>query len=284
MIAPRTLQRYHLACQRFVFFVQSQGWQSALDWEQLDQQLCEYLERLWACGDSKSTAGYVLSGTQFLLEQRRIVPRAWGLLKVWNKLELPNRAPPMPPLVAAALVGRALYIGMPAFACIILVGFAAFLRTGELLNLHSAHVTVAPDLRSAVITLPSSKSAARTGHIECVVIDDPSAVALLARLLQRLPAGRLWTESSFVFRRCFLDACSAVQVGHLNLRPYSLRRGGATHFFQTRGSLDLSMERGRWSCVRTARVYLVEGLQELQKMQIPRATELALQRWAARAL
>ena len=52
------------------------------------------------------------------------------------------------------------------------------------------------------------------------------------------------------------------------LRPYSLRRGGATHWFR-HGSLDKLMLQGRWAVPKTAKVYINEGLAILAEIDVP---------------
>ena len=60
-----------------------------------------------------------------------------------------------------------------------------------------------------------------------------------------------------------------LNLTELALRPYSLRRGGATFFFQHHGSFDKLLLQGRWAAAKTARIYLNEGLAQLSEMQVP---------------
>ena len=45
-------------------------------------------------------------------------------------------------------------------------------------------------------------------------------------------------------------------IDNLKYNLYSLRRGGCTFFFFESGSLDLTVEVGRWSDSATARIYI----------------------------
>ena len=45
-------------------------------------------------------------------------------------------------------------------------------------------------------------------------------------------------------------------------------------FFNAYKSLDTTIERGRWKCISTARLYINEGLNELQNMQLQNASHL----------
>ena len=53
-------------------------------------------------------------------------------------------------------------------------------------------------------------------------------------------------------------------------RPYSLRRGGATFWFQKQQNLDKILVQGRWQTQRSARIYLNEGLAVLSQLRVPR--------------
>ena len=55
-------------------------------------------------------------------------------------------------------------------------------------------------------------------------------------------------------------------------RPYSLRRGGATHWFQHHGSFDKLLVQGRWAAAKTAKIYVNEGLALLAEISIPVST------------
>ena len=60
----------------------------------------------------------------------------------------------------------------------------------------------------------------------------------------------------------------SVGASHLYLRFYSLRRGGATDAFRRGVPLDTILKRGRWSDLRTARIYLFHGLQKLKNQSL----------------
>ena len=63
----------------------------------------------------------------------------------------------------------------------------------------------------------------------------------------------------------------AIGLASFSFRPYSLRRGGATHWFAKHGSLDRVIVLGRWQAQRTARIYINEGLAVMAEMAIPKA-------------
>ena len=46
----------------------------------------------------------------------------------------------------------------------------------------------------------------------------------------------------------------------MNLRPHSLRRGGATAYYRLTGGLSRTMKRGRWASASVARLCIQDGL------------------------
>ena len=61
-----------------------------------------------------------------------------------------------------------------------------------------------------------------------------------------------------------------LRVSQRPLRPYSLRRGGATFWFSRHLNLDKLIIAGRWQAVKTARVYINEGLAVLAELHLSR--------------
>ena len=69
-----------------------------------------------------------------------------------------------------------------------------------------------------------------------------------------------------LYRIAFSGAVTELGLnGHF--RPYSLRRGGATHHFLVGGQLDKTTDRGRWGNTRTARIYINTSLADLSQQQ-----------------
>lgn len=48
--------------------------------------------------------------------------------------------------------------------------------------------------------------------------------------------------------------------------PYGIRRGGASWHFLETASMDATLHRGRWSCVKTARQYIDQGTLAIAKI------------------
>ena len=62
-------------------------------------------------------------------------------------------------------------------------------------------------------------------------------------------------------------------------RPYSLRRGGATHIFQCSGSMGLAMLKGRWQSSQVARIYISNGLSYLPNSKMSPDTDKLLRQY-----
>ena len=73
------------------------------------------------------------------------------------------------------------------------------------------------------------------------------------------------TRTLPIFNQCL----SELNIGEPGFRPYSLRRGGATFWFQKHQNLDRILIQGRWHTQKSARIYLNEGLAVLSQMKLP---------------
>ena len=70
------------------------------------------------------------------------------------------------------------------------------------------------------------------------------------------------------FRKAFSDAICFFGLQNLDLKPYSLRRGGATFDFAVFGDLPRTLWRGRWASAKTGRIYIQEGVAMQAQMRI----------------
>ena len=236
---------------------------------EVDAQLCRFLDAAWNEGEPRSLAADAICGVQHALCRRRIFPGAWRLLRAWDKAELPNRTPPLPPLCALGLSGFLVSEGQLGAAALVAVGFHCFLRTGELLNMRWAHVTWASS-NSGVIWLPVTKSGVRTGTTECVVFSDSVAAGLLRwAAMGRDPQAKIWEGTPQGFRDLWGRACRAIGIDPGLYKPYALRRGGASFFISERRSIVDCMAMGRWGSIKACKIYAVGGMQLLKSQQLP---------------
>ena len=224
----------------------------------------------------KSLAAHTLCGLQHFLNVRRFFPGSWRLYAVWDRSEVPFRAPPLPRDIVRGIAGWLVAAGEVNAACLVLTGFNCFLRTGELQSLRRSHVQWSSSGASGVLILPWTKSGERSGAPETVTFSDPPVARFLRLACERVrPEDRLFTACGSRFRLLFDQALQALQVGGLGFRPYSLRRGGATADFIEHGSAATTQLRGRWASRRVARIYVTEGQEALARFLTP-PTSLAL--------
>ena len=103
-----------------------------------------------------------------------------------------------------------------------------------------------------------------------MVLDDPVTVMLLRLALAGNPPQWLLCGCAPAqWRQKFDHFTASLCLSGFLLRPYSLRRGGATAFFCHTGSLSLTLERGRWAQSGTASIYLTEGRAVAQSFFTP---------------
>ena len=280
LIEKRTLERYVKAATFFSWWLMQMTLPPASDYEQLDLQLCNFLEYVWQCGESKGLAGDTLSGVQHFLMVRRKFSGAWRLLTAWGKLEVPGRAPPMLPAVALGLAGLALLDGRLDYSAILLFGFHAMLRIGEAFAITRERVAFNCSF-IGVVDLGMTKGAKRKGAREFVECTESFVGKILVGALRDLQPGETLLRGSVAaFRQWFSHALVRAEVENHNLKPYSLRRGGATLCFQQSRSMSYVIERGRWSDAKTARIYVTEGLALLAQMKLSSAVTAKLESYA----
>jgi len=258
-----TVARYNHAVVMFLHWWASDVFQvrSVFD---LDSLLVRYLVYLWEDGETIGIAGDTLSGLEYHLKfLRSHLNGAWKIIGTWRKRELPNRAPPIPLSVVLAMCGCFLQLGHLGLACGVVLGFHCFLRTNELLSLRACDVVVSSS--RGVVNLETTKK----GQHDVVTIDDPTVVALC-----RMRLASLERFDSFVgcepqrARTLFYAVLGCLGLHDAGFKWYSLRRGGATRFFQRSGSLERTLYRGRWESSRTARIYITEGVLALAEITL----------------
>jgi integrase len=155
----------------------------------------------------------------------------------------------------------------------LLVSFQCLLRTVELFLLQKQHIVVASDRRSAVLSLGYTKSGKRIGETEHVTLDDTRLVRLLSEHLgDKEPHYLLIGRSPSQWRSRFNKVMGIFSIHKkANFKPYSLRRGGATHLYSTTLNLSLLTTRGRWASAPTARLYVDEATVQLNALALDAA-------------
>ena len=265
-----TRARYETALDSFLKFLKTNSLTLPSIRDKLDPLVCEYIEHLWSDGQGRARASDTVAALQdHDPKLKGHLPGAWRLLKTWAINEVPNRAPPLPEHVVQAMVGWAGFHQHYGFAISLLVAYYGMLRTGELLACRRANFMTAHGSRQVVLSLGLTKAGKRAGAAESVVLAHDSVVTPLLRWMQLSGPTQYLTSSPAKWRGLFNEALASLKLDSFGFRPYSLRRGGATFWFSKHGSLDKILLQGRWQAVKTARIYLNEGLAVLAEMQLP---------------
>jgi integrase len=222
-----------------------------------------------------------LSGLQHYVPRAKgRLKHAWRLYKAWDQNEQVRRATPLSPEMLLAVCGRAWHHGEHGLCISLLLGYHCLLRTGEILNLRLGDVDFARRLSTAVLRLGWTKGGQRRGTTEEVICDDERLADGVREYCRGRDSREALVELSGVaYRKWFAERCSDFAAGRrLRFTPYSLRRGGALYHFSMTGSFSSLTQRGRWSSERTARTYLSETRQELERQKLSAAEETQLLR------
>eukprot|EP00435_Cladocopium_sp_Y103_P016983 s2158_g4.t1 len=276
-ISAQTRRRYEAAVGRVLPFLEAQP-----NLDDLDSILVEWIELQWVKGEALTYIADCLSGLHFFWpELKGLLRQAWRMFKSWRRIETPSRAPPLTIALAKAFVAKGVADNNLPLAALVAIGFHGMLRTGELLNLRYGDIEVSSTC--GVVNLHHSKSGHRTGAQEAVALRDSLTLLLLEILFSvqhRYKGDPLWPHSAQAFRHQFQKLCDFFQISSLLMKPYSLRRGGATFLLQSNVPLETILVRGRWRSLGVARLYLEDGLAQLPSLRLSASVQSHISRWA----
>lgn len=269
-VQPSTRKRYNNAFNDFFAWLKEEHLEIPRKKEHMDGLVAEYLEWLWSSGEGKGKANDTVAALQdFDPKLKGKFQLSWRLLRTWSTSEIPNRAPPLTQEALHAMVGHALCHNAPQFGLSLLVAFYGLLRTGEVLNLAASDITVPSPTKPAVISLGLTKGGKRIGAAESVTITALEVVRRLYEWKMTVKQSARLTQSPHLWRKQFAETVEALGWSTFLFRPYSLRRGGATFWFSRHGNFDKLMQLGRWQALRSARLYLNDGLAMQASLKLP---------------
>ena len=242
----------------------------------IDESCASFVEYQWAEGEPNYISSNALAALQFFLPLKGKLILSWDLLKTWHKKEPPVRVMPMHPLL---LLGMASYIGLKGYldvAAMMLTGFDAILRSGEIYRLHVGDILFSD--KKAVLNLRDTKTSQVTGYMDMVIVESKEAVALLKAVCDgKSKNSPVLDVSPSKFRKLFQEAAKHFGIED-RLTVYSLRRGGATWSFLQHGSMEKVLLRGRWQSTKTARIYLQDAVAGMSDLQLSDSMRMALQK------
>ena len=151
-------------------------------------------------------------------------------------------------------------------ALLLCLAFDHFMHTDKFLSLTAGQFTFNMRRLEMHIFLPKTTTSQRKGRTESLHVTEPLLVLHFKSLCRHLePCDRLLTVSQSRFRQLF-NAAVAHCGSIMDIKPYSLHRGGATAFFNTHDSYARAMEVGQLSDSRTSRIYVDTALLGLAQM------------------
>ena len=270
----RTLRSYKKALLGFFQWLDDEDLPIPAKATHLDDLLARYLEHLWLDDINITYAGHTLSALRrFYPPLRYKIPTARQFFTNWKSVHVPRQAVPMPANVALALAGVAVSIQEEALGLLILLGFTAFLRTGEITALRPQQIQVNIHLGQIILALPATKTSKNKD--ESVAVNDPLLARFTLHVLATASGPTLANLTPNQFRSRLQHLISFLYLQRHNFTGYSLRRGSASHSFAHGGNFDALLIAGRWQSIKTARQYLDSGRAALVQLQLtPKSAHL----------
>ena len=193
-ITDRTRRSYEKAVAAFFEYMRASRGRLPRTMLQLDDVLAESINHLFQEGDSVSFAGWVLSGLKRFLPK---VPSAPPDLSTLLE-ELATRSPAMPHHALVLVGGQGFgcsgsTVNRFDLALLVLLGFAFFLRTMELVMLRFSPVRLFPDQGTVVIAIIKSKTS--KGLQQSLSLHEPFLVQVLQFLWNRVSPSDLASPS-----------------------------------------------------------------------------------------
>ena len=242
----------------------------------MDAILAEYINCMYQDGDSLSQAGWLLSGLKRFMPRLKFhLPTSQQYYQNWLRDHLPQRAIPMPWMVLKAMASICWKEGHYDLAVLLLLGFSFFLRTMEMISLRSEDVVVDRRLGQVIISLKQTKISKQ--FMQSLVLRHRPLSLLILEAKAFLPReGPIWTFSPHIFRQSFAAILAHLDLTRFGFSLYSIRRGGATHYYTRTRDLNAVAIQGRWKDLRTARIYLDDARATLLRLSFPPPLTFAL--------
>ena len=277
----RTLRAYRLALDSFLKFIKKRDI-SQFRFSRLDGLLAEFINHSFQEGEPMAYSGHLLSAIKrFHPEFRLHLPVSSQYYKNWARSYTPARATPASWELVEAMISVALDSRQLAMGLMLGLGFHCLLRTSEMLELTPQHLMVHRGSRAMSVILPRAKTS--QGNPQVLQVDDPQLIALVLQLKSIVSASRglfpMWGFGAHAFRSSFQRILATLGFPAAPYQPYSLRRGGATWYYQATLSLDRTVQRGRWACARTAKLYIDEGTMQLAHLNWTKKQSRLVQHW-----
>ena len=278
-LKKRTLRSYNQALLSYFHWLEDEAMPIPQSTRALDESLALYLEHLFLDDRPIAYAGHTLSALKrYHPRLRWKIPLAKQYFSNWKQVYITRQAVPMPVEVLMAVAGAAASCKEWGFCAILLVGYSAFLRTSELVNLSLKKMTWNRTSGQIILALPATKTSRMKD--ESVEINDTFAIALLEKVKQQGRKDQVWPGTTRSFRSHLKAYLEFLRLGSVGFTPYSIRRGGASYAFSQGYTFDMLLVMGRWQSIKTARLYLDSGRSSLIQLQLPTHSQFPVEHFA----
>ena len=180
-----------------------------------------------------------------------------------------KKALPLSADMARAFAALSLSQKNVAQGLFVLLTFLGLLRVQESLGLVKKDI-IFLDSGGMLVLLRETKTGRTATSIESVRINDEKFCQALRNFcVPLLPEQRLFDFDYAQVAAFTTHLGRFFGVSDPRLTSHTNRRGGATYFFQACGSYDLTQQQGRWSQLKTARLYIDGALADLSQQTLP---------------
>ena len=261
-VSQKTVLRYRSGIQLFYKWRKSEGLAPSSSFSELDVQLGEYINFLYQNDMPLYRGGDVLSGfKKFYPRGRRLLEISTAWYYSWVKISKRTQAMPLHPDVAKAFISYNLLKKEKEFALSLLVGFLCLLRGGEILSLNLCDCQFREANYMKLILRDTKGAKLKKIPFETVILRDPLAIQSIM-YQKSMGVARLFNGTPGRFYALYREAVQYFHLRHERPTPHGIRRGGASWHFNLKGSFDATIEHGRWSSVKSARIYINEAAAE----------------------
>jgi hypothetical protein len=278
LVTSTTKQRYDFSLHRFFIYCDRLGFTQFHSITHINAVIVGYLEELWSEGDPLSWGQETVAALELeVANLKGSLREPKRYLKCWEKLELPTKATPILRPVVHAMAYFALEDGQQRLALIMVLAHSLCLRTSELLALRFSDLTISPACASLVAYLGQSKTGKRKNKSECARCKDKALILFAKALCPDDAMGDYILDmSEATFRKKFAQLAKRVGLDPERVKPYSLRRGGATQHFRDGWSFGAISELGRWGSEAACREYINDAGAELALLQLAEKAHLSI--------
>ena len=258
-----TVLKYRKAVARFFAWMKGSNFPLPVTLPDLDVRAAEYINELYQDDLPLGWASDFICGLKRLYpNSKRNLETASSYLRNWQKATVRTRAMPVTLEVVQAMATVSYVRKRPEMAQALLLSFAGLLRVSEIISAKFGQLNFLKE-DYAILTLPNSKGASRSGQPETVVFKDTALIAQLkARWVSEGSQSFICPGTYGSFTREYKELRRFLGLHSESFTPHGLRRGGATWHFGLFYSYDRTQDHGRWSHQRTARQYIDEAMAE----------------------